>query len=439
MSQKIDPNDPSNTSHAHKEMAPRLERIRAVLGGTEEMREAGRELLPQHEKEGNGAYDERLARTTLYNVTAMTLQSWVGQVFDEPVERDEALPEQITALFDDIDGQGNALDVFAREWFKDGVSLAVAPMLVLFPQAEQSAQPRTLKDDQQEGLRPTWNRIAPENVLYAREKKLSSGRTVINHLRVLDFRLEPKGFIDEVIPQILVYTDTDVTVYEEVRVRGKSKWMPRGQPIPHDMGEVPLVVFYAEREELMVGKTIMFDLADLNIQHWQSTSDQISCLTVARFPMLAMTGIADPPEGQQPIVVGPKKTLTSDNDSARFYYVEHGGQALAAGREDLKDLEARMANFGAEFLKKRPGRESASARILDSAEATSPIEDMALRFNDALDAAMYFTAKWLGIPAPKAGSLKVKTKFDKEEDQQEQQDSAGSPPATQPQDDSSES
>ena len=38
MATKQDPTDPSLTSDAYKKMAPRLAKMRAVLGGTETMR-----------------------------------------------------------------------------------------------------------------------------------------------------------------------------------------------------------------------------------------------------------------------------------------------------------------------------------------------------------------------------------------------------------------
>ena len=416
MATKIDPKDPSQTSDAHKAMSPQIDKMRAVLGGTLVLRERP-EFLPQHDKESNKNYRERLSRATLYNVTDMTLTSWVGQVFKEPPEVKAGLDPKISSLFDDIDQKGNALGVFAREWFKEGLSFALAPMLVLFPQATAVAEgePRTLKTDAQEGRRPYWQPIAPENVLFVRTERLSDGREVFSHVRILTCRIEPEGFVDTYIPQIHVYTKMDVTVFEETKVRGKSVWKPIGEPFVHDLGEVPMVVFYSEKLDTMVGKSSIFDLADLNIAHWQSSSDQLACLTVARFPILAGTGVPD----DQTIDIGPRKYLHSDNEAAKFYYVEHAGAALTAGQVDLDKLEARMSNYGAEFLKKRPGRETASARILDSAEATSPIEDVAERFNDALAQALYFTSLWLKIEAPPIDALQVQTRFGQEEDEEE--------------------
>lgn len=410
MADKIDPNDPSSVSDAYKMMAPRIAKMRAVLGGTETMREAGTEFLPQHPAEENSSYHERLVRSVLYNVTDLTLTSWVGSVFKQDLQIDPALDAQIGALLPDIDLMGNSVQVFARRWFKSGLSFAAAPLLVLYPMTDPSVPaPQTLQDDQLEAKRPFWQALAPENVIFARSERGVDGRDRITHLRVRGERIQHDNFVDIVIPQITVYTSEDVTIYEIVSTRaGKKIWAPIGPSVPHGMGEVPLVVFYTEPEDLMVGTSALMHLADLNIQHWQSSSDQINCLTVARFPILAGTGVSN----DDKIIVGPRQYLHSDNEQAKFAYVEHNGAALSAGENDLKSIEARMSNYGAEFLKRRPGRETATARALDSSEATSQIEDVAGRFNDALDQALYFTAKWMSLPAPAPGMLKVSTRIE---------------------------
>jgi hypothetical protein len=94
---------------------------------------------------------------------------------------------------------------------------------------------------------------------------------------------------------------------------------------------------------------------------------------------------------------------------ARAYYVEHSGVALGVGRTEIKDLEEQMGSYGAEFLKKRPNRETATARSLDTAEATSPLQDVTLRFCDTVETALELTAKWMGKPS--GGSVDIKTSF----------------------------
>jgi hypothetical protein len=78
----------------------------------------------------------------------------------------------------------------------------------------------------------------------------------------------------------------------------------------------------------------------------------------------------------------------------------------------MQDLEEKMAHYGAEYLMKRPGSTTATARALDSAESTSPLRDAVVRFNDALNQAIVLTGKWLKIKEP--GQVLISMDFDKD-------------------------
>jgi hypothetical protein len=109
-------------------------------------------------------------------------------------------------------------------------------------------------------------------------------------------------------------------------------------------------------------------------------------------------------------VIGPKQWLSVADPQGRIYYVEHAGNAIAAGRTDLEDIEDQMASYGSEFLRKRPGASSATGRALDSAEAISPLMAWGIDFKDALEVALQFTADWL--KQPKGGTVAYEIKAD---------------------------
>jgi hypothetical protein len=109
--------------------------------------------------------------------------------------------------------------------------------------------------------------------------------------------------------------------------------------------------------------------------------------------------------------LGPKKILSTTDSSGRWYYVEHTGAAINAGRQDLEDLETRMSHYGAEFMTQRPGSTTATARALDTAESTSPLQDAVIRFNDALLQALVITGKWLSLKEKETGTVTICTDF----------------------------
>jgi hypothetical protein len=109
----------------------------AVLGGTRSMRAAGQTFLPQHAKEADDNYKERLATAVLFNMAKLTLNSWVGRPFSDPVLLNDDVPQQIKDLDEDINKQGDAVAVFLRKWFEQGLAKAYCHVLVDYPRKEE--------------------------------------------------------------------------------------------------------------------------------------------------------------------------------------------------------------------------------------------------------------------------------------------------------------
>lgn len=417
---------PAVASEAYTSQLGAWVKIQTVLDGTDAMRAAEKTYLPQHAQEASDAYAERLAVATLFNMTQLTLDSWVGRPFSEPLQEsdEEPIPPAVHDLLDDIDLMGNDVNVFARGWFRDGLAKAFSHVLVDMPRPRdtltEEGRPRTLADDRAENLRPYLVGIRPEHLFFA-DAEVVDGREVLREIRLFEVARERDEFAEACIPQIrrlLRVASPDgtgaqvlVEIYREVpkAKREEDKWRLHESWVM-ELDVIPLVTFYADRHSFMEGKPPIIDLADLNIAHWQSTSDQRVTITVARFPILALSGGTD---DSNKLTIGPREWLYSPDPTSKFYYVEHTGAALEAGRADLEGLETQMSEYGAEFLKKKPGNPTATARALDSAESTSPLQDVANRFNDALCQALDLMAKWLKLD--NGGDLSVITDFGPEE------------------------
>jgi len=407
--------DVSTPSLAYQAMVGRWTKMNTLLGGTEAMRAAGEEMAPRHEHESDRAYKDRIQSNVLFNMVDLTLRSWVGRPFGSPITYSEDFSPHLIPLMDDVDLAGNNIDVFARQWFRDGVAKAFSHVLVEFPRVPVG--PRTLADDDRLNIRPYFVHVQPEQLIFA-QASIVDGKEVLQHIRIREEVVQLDGWEEAIVEQIRVLelewvnqgTDEEPDFVEKVRVSlyrkdEKDNWFVIDSWIM-DIDFIPLVTFYADREGFMLGRSPLDDLADLNIRHWQSMSDQIAILTVARFPILACSGGDDE---DKKLVVGPKEWLFTSDPTAKFYYVEHKGSAIAAGEVDIENLEKRMQSYGAEFAKERPDRESALARNLDTVEATSPLQDVTYRFNDALNYALWIMSQWMR--KEHTGIAKVPTDF----------------------------
>lgn len=391
-------------SAAWEFMKPKWDLIDTLLAGTAAMRAAGKTYLPQHQYESDDAYDERLGRAVLRNYVSGTLEKLVGKALKDPPALADGAPQLLEDFCTDVDGEGNALAVFARSWFRAGVQKAFAWVLIDYtataePRAE--GEVRTLADDEAEGARPFWRLIDSSDLIEVRGR-FAKGKLTLDRVRIRECTVEPSGdWGEEIVHRVRVLLPGAYELWRLVEVKNKKEKWAKEEAGPMDLDYIPLVPFYTAKDGLMEGKPHLEDLAYLNVEHWQSSTDQRTALTVGRFPILAASGVTDA-EGNGPganLVVGPKKFLTTPDPQSKIYYVEHGGAALSAGKDDLKDLEDAMAAYGAQFLRQRTGDTTATGRALDGAEAISELQAMGIDFKDSLERALQITCDWLGIEA----------------------------------------
>jgi hypothetical protein len=395
----------------------------ALLGGTETMRNAGKEYLTQHTGEVESRYRERLANATLWNQLEITLGGWVGRPFRDPLKLNDDVPKEIADISDDIDRMGTNIDTFARHWFERGIAKAFCHVLIEAPTVKpnEDGSPLTKAQADAQNLRPYWCLIEPDDIIAARSEVID-GREVYTHVRIHELILveDPKDQFSEVLEErIRVYDRYDDGVAVTIYKRDKDKdvdsaegWFIEDEPIVLGIPEIPLITFYSNRQGFLLGKSPLQDLAELNKKHWNSQSDQDNILMIARFPILAASGVTsidgsdplsgDPQAGKdfngtKGTVIGPYNVLVSEEVGSKFYYVEHSGKAIKTGQDSLDTLEAKMAAYGSEFLKKSPDRQTATARTLDSQESVSPLQSITLSFIDAMQTALALTARWMKL------------------------------------------
>jgi len=386
---------PATPSAAYAKMAPRWHLIDSLLGGTEVMRQAGTVMMPKHQEESEPSWERRLGGAVLLNMTEITLDMLSGKPFSDPVQLvDDALPQH-KEWSEDIDLQGNSLDVFARRWFRDGLAKGLSHVLIDMPRRDEGN--RSLADDKENNIRPYLVHIPPESVIFMSGTTVN-GREVLEHVRISESELVRVGF-SEVLQERIRVLEPGLAQVWELREKGstKEKWV-KVEEYATDLDYIPLVTFYTNRDGLGLAKPLLLDLAYMNVRHWQLDADLNNIISVACFPMLAMSGVDQNEAGEGGLMrLGPNQILATRSERGKFYYVEHTGAAINVGEDKLKHLEELMASYGAQFLKDTPGDLKATVRALDSAEALSQLQATTLVFKDALEQALAAMSDWAGL------------------------------------------
>ena len=372
-------------------------RLRALMGGTTAMRAAGVKYLPQFKAEDGETYAERLALSWLFNATKKTVRDMTGRVFKKPVELAEDTPDQIKEWAQNIDLAGRDLSTFAREVFEDGMQSGVSYIMVDAPARDDTV---TVAQATAMNLRPYLAHLRVEDVL-GWKTEVVNNTTVLSQLRIMESvgEPDPKDEFNTIqIEQVRVLDRTEQGVqtrlYRKVKDQsGKEDWQLYEEPTFSDMMEITVIPFYANRTGFFTGEPLLDDLADVNIAHWQSQSDQRNILHFARVPILFGSGRQD----EEPMAISAGKMTTAIDPAADLKWVEHSGQAIGAGRQDLKDLEFQMETLGLQLLVSRS--DSATGAALDAEKETSILGMTADQLQDALEQAMIWLAEYAGLDA----------------------------------------
>lgn len=378
------PKTVADTSAQVQAMQPGWELAAALLGGTDTMRAAGAKFLPKWPDEEAQSYANRLATATLFPAYQRTVHTLSSKPFSKPVTVGDDVPPVIVPWLDDVDLEGRNLDTFGAELLECALGFGLCGILVEFP---KTGPMRTIADERAQGLRPYWVHIKPGQILGWRAARVN-GAWQINQLRLMEsVSVEDGEFGEACIEQVRVLTPGAWATYR--KAEKSEEW------VEHDKGltslkYVPFVPVYGQRTGFMTAKPPLLGLAHMNVEHWQSSSDQQTILHVARVPILAVTGVED---DKWKLTVGAASAVKLPQGS-EMMFVEHTGKAIEAGRVSLQDLEERMRQSGAELLV-LDTKMTATQVNSENAVGMCTLQRIAAGLQDALNLALQYTADWV--------------------------------------------
>jgi hypothetical protein len=364
--------------------------VDALLGGTPAMRKARTTYLPQWPGETSDAYKARVETATLFPAFPRTVEVLAGKPFSKPVTTTEDVPARITEWCEDIDLQGRNLHAFAAAITESALSHGIQGILVDYPKAQNF---RTKAEEQAAGIRPYWVQIHAGNILGWKSQRINGAET-LTQLRLLEQAVENDGeFGEKIIEQVRVLTPGAWATYRESDKETPDK---KKEWVLHESGttslpKIPFVPVYGRRTGFMTAVPPLLELAYMNVEHWQSKSDQQTILHVARVPILFGKSL-----GETTVTVGAGSLVNSDHEHADLRYVEHSGAAIEAGRLSLLDLEDRMRQVGAELLVIKPGKTTVAQTVAENEAGMCALQRIVEDVEDALDQAIALTCEWVG-------------------------------------------
>lgn len=401
-------------------MRPRWQIVEDVAKGTLHLRECRQHdyYLPREEAEDIKDYINRKKRAVLFNAFERTIHGLAGMVFRKEPDFSDDVPEviagraadentaKVEGLAENIDNSGTHWTVFAKEAFTAAIRDGHSFILVDMPPA--LGEGATLADERAAGRRPYWITYSADQAVNWRVASIN-GEQVITQITFKECSYEQDG----------IYGEKEVVRYRVLRPGEWELWREvkpatavsgaTGEFILEDAGftsldEIPLAVIYSRKTGYLTSRPPLLDLALLNVCHYQKYSDYSSYLHIASRPILWFRGRNT---GEKIAPIGPYATFdVSENGEVAF--AETTGAALGAAREDLQDLEKKMAALGLSIIAgKAPQPNTATEELLDHVQEESDLATAARSLKDGIERALYFTALYLDQNAETGGSIEL--------------------------------
>lgn len=415
------PNPLTKSSYAES-MASRWATADALMGGSEAMREASDEFLPRHKNEDSEGYARRIKASFLLPVFAHAVENLTDTVFSNPLEWND-VDEELENILDEVDAEGNTIEIYAKR----ALSLAMAKGEVyLFadepplPEPETGSNVVTMADRRRAGARPYLGMISADNMLaYNVERR--DGRQYCTYARWHErsVRQNPETFMEETVDRVIEWRiEGNAALWRTFeKFEGQAEWTEEGGELKIALSGKAVLPITRYR----IGSSDSFGrlrpplhgLAEKNIEHWQSASDQRAILTISRFPMLGGSGVDSSSlqrGGDNELLVGPGATLFSAQPDSEFYFVEPEGKSIAAGVTDLERLEKDMSVLAFQPLMRQQAGVTATTDALGQNKANSSLQSWSIDLGLALDRAVEFISLWLK-KAPPQTDFKPNTEF----------------------------
>jgi len=375
------------------------ELVDSLMGGTDAMRDAGTEYLPKYSLEDDELYAMRLKTSTLFNAYKKAVETNVGKITARPIQVEGGSP-YLNDFISNVDSTGRSLNEFGKDILRSGINHGISYILVDFPTDTNGVTLENIKD-----VKPHFVDIKATQVMSIRSARTRGSEELI----YFKFSLTSTptfdswdNHTDETVDQIREFAKQENEILFRVKEKQADSWVTVKEGVMKGLDFIPVVPMYGNRTSFMMGEPLLNDLAELNIRHWQSSSDQQWVLHFARSPILFLQGIDDRDENGNKIQinVGPNSVVSTDRSDADMKYVEHGGSAIDSGRMDLQDIEDQMAVMGLDISVDKTGSMTATGRAINAASADSILKSVALQLEETLTTALIIVEMFYGSTTP---------------------------------------
>jgi hypothetical protein len=404
-----DPSRPDYACPAYLEMAPRWQICEDIRGATIPIRAKREYYLPKFEAETPKDYDGRIGMTFVADHYATTLAEHVGLVMAEPIKLGDDVPKQLKDLCEDIDGEGNHIDVFAQSALDAALHLGHCVLLTDYPVADKIA---TLSDAKRAQARPYVTLYGASDVLSWRYAVVGGVRVLVQ-IMLRESASESDG--EHGTKSVERYRELRQEVfYDEVTARATAlgaitwrAWVRNGEDFaPAGEGTIQngperiavRVIYGGEKVGLLHTKPHLYGLALSNIEETQVASDYAAVMHKCNVPTPVFIG-RNTNQGDESKTVQMGQGIDIPGGAGNgASMLEPSGAALGATRTRMQDLQRRMGQQGATVAEGEGGPSKTATEAAQNAKSrNAKLRRAARSEQDALEGVLADMAAFMNI------------------------------------------
>lgn len=404
MAQQLEEKDSPATKHPdYDSLKAKRDVVRDVISGVDALLAKPDTYLPQYEGETDKSYELRISTATLNRYTAKAVKVLGGMVFAEEIQF-EGVPQEIITLTENIDKEGNHLNIFARDKFEQAVLIDGYGAIVVDNSsavARDKAEQRTMA-------------VTPFARYYNADSIWNWSHTVnpiskAKELDMIDFKEETwerDGFSFTCVTRYRVYELIDGKVTLQLWRENSETGEPEkeGPAVLINTTEIPTPI-----AGQLGCDPPLYDIAKKNLEHYQTYSLLKSDAHKTCVPQRVIEGGS--PDSIAPI--GGDVTLFPPA-GMKAYFIEVAGSSLEFVRSLCKDIAsdiAAMTNSIISGQAKTGPQATATEEVIDHSQETAELRPMAESYKDTLENVFKFFGQFMNKGEDAGGSIILGTQW----------------------------
>lgn len=295
--------------------------------------------LPKQPNENDIKYNARWEIATYEDFFSVAVDGIKGLVFKKQIKFNDDVPQQLQDIMDNANGEGDSFNIVAGELFEGGLDKGIHFALVDMPRGQANNRAEEIAQN----IRPYITLIMAENVT-SWKTDIVNGLTVLTQVKIREWveeDVEGNSFATELKEYWRVlWLENNVVNYR--LYDSQDAIIEEGNL--GNINFIPLFALNLKKTAYFESDIPFYDLAKLNISHYQILSDSRYSAHTACVPVPYASGVSE--DEVKNLVVSPNSLAVLSDPQAKLGFLDYDGKGVAVNETLLQRIERRIYQLG---------------------------------------------------------------------------------------------